>query len=770
MNKTGRFIYRRFTRDTVKVQTHFTHFMRNPPLLDALTQLTGRMETGEPLRIASIGCSTGAELYSVLYTLRKAYPGKEIFGYGSDLSEEVVKVAQLGRYQPGRAAGEGGMFHAGRPEVEASEVAEFSGLMEPGRDGVCEVHDWLKAGTSWFVADAIKDDIVAMIGPQDVVLANNFMGPMDDRSADQCLRNVMGLVRPGGILVIDGVDLDVKTRTIRGSRFTRCLSIRTRFGLQTSQSRAGRGCGGPLSQLTGASQTGGCVTPSFFSVHIDNRAAASIKPPLPTEVNDMLRHGVWLLGAKIGSQAIQFLLFFMAARFLEASEFGLYAVLSAVMTLLTIIAEAGWAEHLLRTGYSRSLFQIVTSLSVGSAGLCSVISLALAGFVAALAGPAAGTLLAVYSLVILPTTVATSFEAALISQGHLKAQATVRLVSEFAGLAIAAGGMATELGVVSLPLGRFMSQIVAIGLYFYHLRERPSLRPTVRDARELADFSFNIVVNRLIIFAGSFCSTFAVAGFQSVTDAAYYRAAERIVAAFSEALGEPTRALSWIMFRRGYAEGKGTLREFVATAWVALYAVSFPIFFVLLLFSGEIVDKLLGERWHASALIVSILAVKQLLLLPGYFNEPLLSVTGTIAKRLKITIRNVALLVGATFAFAPLGPVMLAIAQCGVAAYGLWSTVGLQHDSGGLEAKSTARALLHRVVPAVFCMAAAFIWRSEALPQSLQPSLNPVLDIAFVVLVYSVALALAHAVYRLRQNKPNVTASRRPDQQIGRVS
>ena len=484
----------------------------------------------------------------------------------------------------------------------------------------------------------------------------------------------------------------------------------------------------------------------------------------------MLKHGVWLLGAKIGSQAIQFLLFFMAARFLETSDFGLYAVLSAVMTLLTIIAEAGWAEHLLRTGYSRSLFRMVTSLSVGSAGLCSMISLSLAGIVWALAGPAAGTLLATYSLVILPTTVATSFEAALISQGRLRAQAAVRLLSELVGLAIAAGGMTAGLGVVSLPLGRFMSQIVATGMYFYHLRQWPSLRPRFRDARGLANFSFNIVVNRLIIFAGSYCSTFAVAGFQSVTDAAYYRAAERIVAAFSEALGEPTRALSWIMFRRGSAEGKGTLRKYVATAWVALYAVSFPILLVLLLFSNEIVDRLLGERWHASALIVSVLAVKQLLLLPGYFNEPLLSVTGTIAKRLKITIRNVALLVVATFAFAPLGPLMLAIAQCGVAAYGLWSTVGLQCGSGGLEAKSTARALLHQVLPAVFCMAAAFIWRSEALPQNLQITLNPALDIAFVVIVYSIALAVAHAVYRLRQNKTDVTASRRPDQQIGPVS
>ncbi|TCU06327.1 chemotaxis methyl-accepting protein methylase [Rhizobium sullae] len=224
MNRTGRFIYRRFTRDTLKVQTHFTQFMRNPPLLNALKQIMARDSSSTALGVASIGCSTGAELYSVLYTLRSAMPGRTIIGVGSDLSPEVVRIAERGLYVPGVPAAEGALFAAGRPEIEEDEISALNGIVQQQADGTCRVRDFLRHDTSWFAADAIKDDILTSIGPQDLVLANNFMGPMDDRSAERCLHNMMRLVKAGGYLVVDGVDLDLKTRVLRGAPFTPILT------------------------------------------------------------------------------------------------------------------------------------------------------------------------------------------------------------------------------------------------------------------------------------------------------------------------------------------------------------------------------------------------------------------------------------------------------------------------------------------------------------------------------------------------------------------
>ena len=42
---------------------------------------------------------------------------------------------------------------------------------------------------------------------------------MDDPAAEDCLRNVLRVVKPGGHLVVDGVDLDVKSRVLPQAGF-----------------------------------------------------------------------------------------------------------------------------------------------------------------------------------------------------------------------------------------------------------------------------------------------------------------------------------------------------------------------------------------------------------------------------------------------------------------------------------------------------------------------------------------------------------------------
>ena len=50
------------------------------------------------------------------------------------------------------------------------------------------------------------------IGLQDLVVASNFLCHMENRCAEECLRNLAGFVSPGGYLFVSGVDLDVRTK------------------------------------------------------------------------------------------------------------------------------------------------------------------------------------------------------------------------------------------------------------------------------------------------------------------------------------------------------------------------------------------------------------------------------------------------------------------------------------------------------------------------------------------------------------------------------
>jgi hypothetical protein len=57
--------------------------------------------------------------------------------------------------------------------------------------------------------------MVSALGPQDIVVANRFLCHMGPEAAEECLRNIVGLVKPGGYIFVSGVDLDVRARVAR---------------------------------------------------------------------------------------------------------------------------------------------------------------------------------------------------------------------------------------------------------------------------------------------------------------------------------------------------------------------------------------------------------------------------------------------------------------------------------------------------------------------------------------------------------------------------
>ncbi|QRM44623.1 CheR family methyltransferase [Rhizobium sp. BG4] len=224
LRRVGRWIYRHFTSKTMRFQSHYTQFMRNPSLVGTVAHLAVERAASRPLRMTSIGCSTGAELYSVIAMVRSAAPDARIQAFGIDLASDVVDAARNGVYWPGKSSATNSVFESGRPEVLVHEAPGLLNILYPQADGSLHVRAHLKKDVEWLVSDASDRNLVKRIGRQDVVLANNVLGPMDDGLAARCLQNLMTLVRPGGYLVIDGVEQNLKYRLLASSGFTPILS------------------------------------------------------------------------------------------------------------------------------------------------------------------------------------------------------------------------------------------------------------------------------------------------------------------------------------------------------------------------------------------------------------------------------------------------------------------------------------------------------------------------------------------------------------------
>jgi len=81
------------------------------------------------------------------------------------------------------------------------------------------VRDAIRHGTRWLVGD-IRDPAVRQhVGQHDGVMINNVLGPMRDEEAEACLHGAAQLILPGGYLVVEGVDLDLKVRVLRRLAF-----------------------------------------------------------------------------------------------------------------------------------------------------------------------------------------------------------------------------------------------------------------------------------------------------------------------------------------------------------------------------------------------------------------------------------------------------------------------------------------------------------------------------------------------------------------------
>jgi mannose-6-phosphate isomerase-like protein (cupin superfamily)/SAM-dependent methyltransferase len=192
-------------RHGARAQAPSTFFLRNRPQLELIRRLIQRRAETDPLRVAVLGCSTGVEAYSIAWRIRSARPDLKLTLHAVDISKRAVEFGECGRYS------------LVDPQLTDTDVfarmseTEMMDLFD--RDGdVVTVKSWIKEGIKWQVGDVAKPETINALGPQDIVIASNFLCHMYPLMAEKCLRDIARLVRPYGYLFVSGIDLDVRTK------------------------------------------------------------------------------------------------------------------------------------------------------------------------------------------------------------------------------------------------------------------------------------------------------------------------------------------------------------------------------------------------------------------------------------------------------------------------------------------------------------------------------------------------------------------------------
>ena len=182
-----------------------TFFLRNRPQLELIRRLIDRYAKTDTLKVAVLGCSTGEEAYSIAWRIRSARPDLKLILHAVDISKRAVEFGECGRYSLVGPQLTGTDIFERMNETEIMEMFD--------RDGeFVTVKSWIKEGIKWQVGDVAEPETIDTLGPQDIVVANNFLCHMHPLMAERCLRNLAHLVRPGGYLFVSGIDLDIRTK------------------------------------------------------------------------------------------------------------------------------------------------------------------------------------------------------------------------------------------------------------------------------------------------------------------------------------------------------------------------------------------------------------------------------------------------------------------------------------------------------------------------------------------------------------------------------
>lgn len=418
--------------------------------------------------------------------------------------------------------------------------------------------------------------------------------------------------------------------------------------------------------------------------------------------------GIWIVTAKIVSQLSQVVTFLVAARMLSPVEFGLFAFVSAIATLLVVVAEGGWAEFIMKAHDGDDCFDQVATISLVSGGLFTAVGvIAAAVFYTRTGDETQSALIVLFSCWMLPAALTAAFDGMLVALGRLRQRAIVRIVGELSGLITAVVLLRLHGHASALAAAKIVCQLVLLVGSMQIAMRLPRLRLTRPMLVEVTAFSRQIVGNRLLVFLGSYSGTLVVGSFLGIADAGFYRAAERVVAVVAELLGEPARSLSWVVFRRAHQQPLAPGRS-VGLAGVrfllVLFAIAAPMYLGLAQISEAVVRLVLGEVWMPAASIIPFLCLRQLLLAPGYINEASLSVVGNIRYRLPVTLLNVAVSLGVVVMVARFGLRELAIAQCFSAAFALATCIGLQSKMANVDWLEISKGVILLIVPPSFIM------------------------------------------------------------------
>lgn len=319
----------------------------------------------------------------------------------------------------------------------------------------------------------------------------------------------------------------------------------------------------------------------------------------------------WTTFSSLANSTLQLLQVVILARWLAPADFGLIAVVLAIMSFLQIFADLGVSNAIIH--YRDISPMQLSSLYWLNVGASAALALGLAGLSPWIASfyaePALQPLLVLAALVLLITSIGQQLR--VVAQKNLRfaALARVEVAAGLAGFAAAVGVAVLGGGVYALISGALAAAAMGSLLVWLLLAGgwRPQLRLRLGEIRRFLEFGAYMIGNNL---ANTFNSQIDVLlggrlfGPQSMGP---YSVPKELCLRFAATINPIVTQVGLPVMSK--VQGEVALLKSVYLQTMRMTAsINFPIYVALGVFAHEVVQVALGSQWQAAVPLLQVFA------------------------------------------------------------------------------------------------------------------------------------------------------------------
>lgn len=348
---------------------------------------------------------------------------------------------------------------------------------------------------------------------------------------------------------------------------------------------------------------------------------------------------VWTTLRSVSSRVVGSVVFVVLARLLDPKAFGIVALASVFVVLISLLVESGFGEAVIQRkeltpSDLNTAFWVNNAIGVGLALLMT----ACAGLLSApFDQPELAPVLRVLSLVFVFTALASVPQALLRRELRFRELAFRGFAATFAGGAVGVGMALAGLGVWSLVGQMLTTAVVGTAVLWLACSWRPGRVVSRSSYVELFRFGANIVGERVALFSSRRSDDFLIGLVLGSVALGLYTAAYRILLLMTEVIIWTIEGVAFPVFSRLHGDAGRSKRAFYAVTQLCT-AVATPAFLALAVLAPELTRVVLGPQWTGAIPVMQVLALVGIPHAVTYFNKAVVNASGRPNLSLRVAI------------------------------------------------------------------------------------------------------------------------------------